>query len=53
MVRESGKRRSTEYLVTAGEVPVDSKVESRKTCKIRAGQAVGFGDVRIRIIAAV
>lgn len=39
-------------LVAAGEVSVDGKVESRKTCKIRAGQVVSFGDIRIRVIAA-
>lgn len=40
-------------LVAAGEVSVDGKVESRKTCKIRAGQVVSFGDISIRVIAAV
>lgn len=39
-------------LVAAGEVSVDGKVESRKTCKIRAGQVVSFGDICIRVIAA-
>ena len=31
-----------------GEVSADGKVESRKTCKIRAGQVVSFGDIRRR-----
>ena len=38
-------------LVASGDVAVDGKVESRKTCKIRAGQVVTLGDVRIRVIA--
>jgi len=37
-------------LVAAGEVSVDGKVELRKTCKIRVGQVVGVGDVRIRVV---
>lgn len=44
---------ATPILPPEGAFPsVDGEVE-RKTCKIRARQAVGFGDVRIRIIAAV
>lgn len=38
-------------LVAAGEVSVDGKVELRKTCKIRAGQVVTLGDVRISVLA--
>ncbi|TFV91666.1 RNA-binding S4 domain-containing protein [Oxalobacteraceae bacterium OM1] len=38
-------------LVASGEVKVDGKPESRKTAKIRAGQVVSLGDVRIRVIA--
>ena len=37
-------------LVAAGEVSVDGKVELRKTCKIRTGQVVSVGDVRISVI---
>jgi ribosome-associated protein len=37
-------------LVAEGVVSVDGKVESRKTAKIRAGQVVTLGDVRIRVI---
>lgn len=37
-------------LVAAGGVSVDGKVELRKTCKIRAGQVVTLGDVRIRVV---
>lgn len=37
-------------LVAAGEVFVDGKVELRKTCKIRVGQVVEVGDVRIRVV---
>jgi len=39
-------------LVAAGEVKVDGKVELRKACKIRAGQVVSLGDIRIQIRAA-
>ncbi|MEN3291370.1 MAG: ribosome-associated protein [Burkholderiales bacterium] len=38
-------------IVASGEVSVDGKVELRKTCKIRAGQVVSLGDVRIRVNA--
>lgn len=36
-------------LVASGEVSVDGNVELRKTCKVRAGQIVSLGDVRIRV----
>jgi ribosome-associated protein len=39
-------------LVAGGAVLVDGKVELRKTCKIRAGQVVTLGDVRISVVAA-
>lgn len=39
-------------LVASGAVRVDGALESRKTAKIRAGQAVRIGDVEIRIVAA-
>jgi ribosome-associated protein len=38
-------------LVASGAVSVDGKKELRKTAKIRAGQVVGIGDVRISVIA--
>jgi ribosome-associated protein len=38
-------------LVAEGLVSVDGQVESRKTAKIRAGQVVSLGDVRIRVQA--
>lgn len=38
-------------IVAAGEVSVDGRQELRKTCKIRAGQTVGIGDIRIRVVA--
>jgi len=38
-------------LVVEGAVKVDGKLESRKTAKIRAGQVVQCGDVRISVIA--
>ena len=40
-------------LVTSGCVSVDSKMELRKTCKIRAGQVVSLGDMHIRVINGV
>lgn len=39
-------------LVASGKVKVDGKTELRKTCKIRAGQVVTLGDVRIKVHAA-
>lgn len=39
-------------LVASGEVKVDGKQELRKTAKIRAGQQVSVGDVRISVDAA-
>jgi ribosome-associated protein len=38
-------------LVADGLVSVDGQVESRKTAKIRAGQVVSLGDVRIHVLA--
>lgn len=38
-------------LVAAGGVSVDGKAESRKTAKIRVGQVVRLGDVRISVVA--
>ena len=39
-------------LVAAGQVRVDGTVESRKTCKIRAGQTVRVGNVEIRVLGS-
>jgi ribosome-associated protein len=36
-------------LVASGAVMVDGKSELRKTCKIRAGQVVTLGDIRIDV----
>ncbi len=38
-------------LVAEGAVLVDGKVETRKTAKIRAGQAVSVGDIHISVVA--
>ena len=38
-------------MVASGEVKVDGKQELRKTAKIRAGQQVSVGDVKISIDA--
>ncbi len=35
--------------VASGAVSVDGNKELRKTCKIRAGQVVTLGDVRITV----
>jgi ribosome-associated protein len=37
-------------LVASGVVSVDGRQELRKTAKIRAGQCVTLGDVRIRVV---
>ena len=39
-------------IVASGQVKVDGKVELRKACKIRAGQVVTLGDIRINVAAA-
>lgn len=38
-------------IVASGKVSVDGQMELRKTCKIRTGQVVSLGDVRIKVIA--
>lgn len=38
-------------LVATGQVTVDGQAESRKTAKIRAGQTVTCGDIRILVVA--
>ena len=37
-------------LVASGEVSVDGHVETRKTCKIRAGQRVELEGIQISVI---
>ncbi|MGL6111944.1 MAG: RNA-binding S4 domain-containing protein [Rubrivivax sp.] len=39
-------------MVAAGRVEVDGQAETRKTCKLRAGQCVGLAGTRIRLRAA-
>ena len=39
-------------IIGEGHVRVDGAVELRKACKIRAGQQVELGEVRIRVFAA-
>ncbi len=48
-VAESGAE--AKRLVAEGLVTVDGAVELRKACKIRAGQVVQIGDVRIPVAA--
>ncbi|HAT29443.1 MAG TPA: RNA-binding protein [Janthinobacterium sp.] len=38
-------------MVASGVVWIDGAKELRKTCKIRAGQHVSVGDVRIAVVA--
>ena len=38
-------------MIADGAVEVDGRAELRKTCKIRAGQVVGFAGTRIRVLA--
>jgi ribosome-associated protein len=38
-------------LVASGAVSVDGRQELRKSAKIRAGQCVTLGDVRIRVLS--
>jgi ribosome-associated protein len=42
---------SARVLITDGQVLVDGQAETRKTCKIRAGQRVSLGDTRISVRA--
>ena len=39
-------------IVASGKVKVDGQIELRKTCKIRSGQVVALGDVRIKVLAS-
>jgi ribosome-associated protein len=39
-------------LVAMGGIRVDKKEELRKTAKIRPGQVVQVGDLRLRVVAA-
>lgn len=39
-------------IVADGQVKVDGQTELRKTCKIRAGQVVSLGQVRITVLAS-
>ena len=37
-------------MVASGRVQVDGREELRKTCKVRAGQVVQVGDVRVQVL---
>ncbi len=37
------------HLIEDGEVSVDGRIETRKRCKIRAGQTVAFAGERIEV----
>ena len=36
-------------MIAAGEVSVDGHIETRKACKIRAGQVVRVGDDEVKV----
>ncbi|MDX9995283.1 MAG: RNA-binding S4 domain-containing protein [Rhodocyclaceae bacterium] len=36
-------------MIAAGEVSVDGRIETRKACKIRAGQTVRTGDDEVQV----
>ncbi|WP_189237237.1 RNA-binding S4 domain-containing protein [Planomonospora parontospora] len=40
------------YLISLGNVMVDGEVETRKTCKIRAGQVVTGDGFEIHVVAS-
>lgn len=42
---------SAHAAIDAGEVKVDGQIESRKRAKLRPGQVVEFGGVRIELVA--
>lgn len=48
-VCDSGGAGAGKMLVAEGRVSVDGVIESRKTAKIRSGQMVCCGSVRIRV----
>jgi len=45
----AGSGGAAKMLVAEGRVQVDGEPELRKTCKVRAGQVVAVGTVRLRI----
>ena len=40
---------SAKLAIAAGEVSVDGQIETRKRCKIRAGQMVEYGGQKINV----
>lgn len=48
----AGSGGAAKGMVADGKVQVDGRPELRKTCKIRAGQVVAAGGVRVRVVAA-
>lgn len=42
---------TAKYLIATGQVQVDGVVETRKRCKIRAGQVVQLADEVIELLA--
>lgn len=47
----AGSGGEAKAMIADGQVRVDGQVETRKTCKIRAGQAVELGGQALRIVA--
>lgn len=52
LVGVAGSGGAGKALVAGGEVAVDGRQELRKTAKIRAGQVVTLGDLRITVRGA-
>lgn len=48
----AGSGGGAKAMVSAGLVQVDGRDESRRTCKIRAGQVVSVHGARVRVIGA-
>jgi len=48
----AGSGGAAKTLVAEGRVQVDGELELRKTCKVRAGQVVAVGAVRLRVHGA-
>ena len=47
----AGSGGGAKAMVASGAVQVDGRDESRKTCKIRAGQVVSVHGARVRVLA--
>jgi ribosome-associated protein len=48
----AGSGGAAKLLIQSGQVLVDGQVETRRTCKLRAGQLVTIGNDRFRLVVA-